>query len=100
MLISYQGYENQFDQYKYVRKLGDGAASLVILAQHRSTHEQFAIKVIKFRAQDLTKQMKINLEIELHSRCKNSTQIVRYKEQFSQGEDHYIVMEHMPGGDL
>ena len=37
MLLRAQGYENQFDQYLLVKKLGDGAFSQVMLGIHRST---------------------------------------------------------------
>ena len=47
-LLRVQGYENQLDQYNLIKKLGDGAFSSVMQAEHRSTNEIFAMKLITF----------------------------------------------------
>lgn len=39
-------------------------------------------------------------EIELQAMCKNSPHIVHYKEYFAADDEHCIVMEYMPAGDL
>ena len=46
LLLRAQGFTSQFDQYSFIRQLGDGSSSNVILVQHKSTGERFAMKLI------------------------------------------------------
>ena len=43
---------------------------------------------------------RIRKEIELHANCKNSQNVVRWKESFVHDNFICIVMEYMEGGDL
>ena len=51
-MLEAQGFKNQLDQYRVIKQLGDGATSKVYLAQHRSTGEQFALKLMKSSTMD------------------------------------------------
>ena len=46
LLLNAQGFTSQFDQFGFVKTLGDGASGQVILVQHKSTSERFAMKII------------------------------------------------------
>ena len=48
LLLVHQGFSHQLDQYKLVEKLGAGAFSQVLSAEHRETKERFAVKIIPF----------------------------------------------------
>ena len=65
LLLEVQGFQNQLDQYHLLEKLGEGAFSQVMLAQHRSTKEKFAIKIIPFSYYNECHKESINREIEL-----------------------------------
>ena len=105
LILREQGYTSQIDQYWTVKKLGSGASSIVSLAQHKSTDETFAMKIIDLQMVE-GKQLqerymkKIRKEIELHGNCKNSQNVVRLKESFIHDNFICIVMEYMEGGDL
>ena len=108
LLLNAQGFTSQFDQFGFVKTLGDGASGQVILVQHKSTSERFAMKIIptpSHTQQSKLQAAKLKLikqEIALHQRCKNCSKIVRFKESFSFDNDskQCIVMEQMKGGDL
>ena len=100
MLLAQQGFENRLDQYDLVEKLGDGAFSQVMLAQHRLTNEKFAMKIIPYATFNSFRKAQIAREVELQARSKNCPNVVRFKEQFTVEDMVCIVMENMPGGDL
>lgn len=94
-----QGFSSQLDQYRVLRELGEGGTSRVMLAEHKSTKERFALKIINTKRVD---QLERTLhEISLQERCKSCPNVVRFKEQFMHGSAmHCIVMEYMSSGDL
>ena len=47
LILRGQGFANQLDQYALLRELGTGGSSKVVLAQHRSTNETYAMKIIE-----------------------------------------------------
>ena len=65
ILLGEQGFASQFDQYRLVRELGLGGTSQVMLAEHRSTGEQFAMKLINLRGITSETRKQIDREIAL-----------------------------------
>ena len=100
LLLAAQGYSSQIAQYKMDRQLGDGAFSQVGLGRHRHTGEKFAIKIISAAKATGNQNFSLKREVELHQRCRQCPNIVRFKEKFQVGDFHYIVMEYVKGGDL
>lgn len=100
LALNAQGFTDQLDQYEILRKLGDGGSGQVFLVSHRSTDETFALKKIEAKIQSKKHAEQIAREIQLQYRCRNCPNIVRFKEEFTRKNDHFIVMEHMAGGDL
>jgi len=82
MVLYAQGFDDQVDQFEILRKLGDGGSGQVYLVHHRSTDEKFALKKIEMKKQDERYANQIAREIELQYRCRNSNNIVRFKEEF------------------
>ena len=59
------------------------------------------MKIIQLDSRIDGQMDRIDREIALHSRCKASANIVRYKEHFTTTDNKMcIVMEYMEGGDL
>ena len=100
VLLREQGFANQFDQYELGKELGVGGSSQVMLAQHKSTGERFAMKLINLRGITSETRKQIEREIVLQMRCRNCPNVVRFKEQFICQDLQCIVMEFMDGGDL
>lgn len=100
VLLREQGFANQFDQYELGKELGVGGSSQVMLAQHKSTGERFAMKLINLRGIKIETRKQIEREVALQMRCRNCPNVVRFKEQFICQDLQCIVMEFMDGGDL
>ena len=83
-----------------VRELGDGGSSSVMLSEHRSTGEHYALKLMHEQYQNERGIKFIEREISLQARCRNCPNIVRFKENFMCENKYCIVMEYMEGGDL
>lgn len=78
VLLRAQGYESELDQFKIVREVGYGSTSRVMLARHRSTNEQFALKIIDTSTGYLASRK--DQEVAVHTRCKNCPNVVRFKD--------------------
>ena len=100
MLLSEQGFDNQFDQYSVKKVLGQGGAGQVMLVQHKLTNETFAMKLLPEEGMNADGLAQIKREIALQTRCKHCPNVVRFKEHFQHENLHCIVMERMEGGDL
>jgi len=86
-------------QYEFKNELGRGAFSIVYLGVHRSTAQQFAIKVINKK--DLGKDYEKNLKMEVDILKKvHHSNIIALKELFDTTEKLYLVMELVTGGEL
>ena len=64
-LLAEQGYDSQLDQYDLISKLGDGAFSQVMMAQHRASQEKFAMKVIPINVYNERHRAQVTREINL-----------------------------------
>ena len=107
LILKHQGFphsEGYIDQYDPVRVLGEGAFGTVHLARHKLSQVRVAIKAVskaKLEATyagnseryDEASIMKLCYE----SRSQNIIEIV---ESLEDAENHYIVCEFWPGGDL
>lgn len=82
-------------------KIGQGSYGVVYKAIRKSTGVPYAIKAVNFT--ELTKKETANVltEIRILSSIE-SRHLVAYKEAFfnTKGNELYIVLEYMPGGDL
>jgi len=86
-------------QYEFRHELGRGAFSVVLLAAHRATGQQYAVKVINKK--DLGKDYEKNLKMEVDILKKvNHTNIIALKELFDTPDKLYLVMELVTGGEL
>lgn len=90
------------DQYYIIRILGRGSEGNVILAQHKTTHDYYAIKRMEWHTLD-----EANLHLQEANRMKrlNHRNIVQYKRVFlhkysKETQFVCICLEYCEGGDL
>ncbi|XP_053136083.1 serine/threonine-protein kinase Chk2 isoform X2 [Hemicordylus capensis] len=92
------------DKYVISKTLGSGACGEVKLALERATLEKVAVKIInkrRFMAKDLPEQDKpFNIETEVEILKKINHPCLIKIIDFFEGEDFYIVLELMRGGEL
>lgn len=85
--------------YELKTELGRGAFSIVYLATHKATGQQYAVKVINKK--DLGKDYEKNLKMEVDILKKvNHPNIIALKELFDTPDKLYLVMELVTGGEL
>jgi serine/threonine protein kinase len=90
------------DEYYVVNILGSGGEGQVLLAQHKKTHEEFAIKLMEWRS---LKDANLRLqEVDLLKQFDHKN-ILRYHGVFlhkysEESQFVCICMEYCPGGDL
>ncbi|GAM29199.1 hypothetical protein SAMD00019534_123750 [Acytostelium subglobosum LB1] len=92
--------EEQVDKiYELKQELGRGAFSIVYLAVHRQTQQNYAVKVIN--KSDLGKDYEKNLKMEVDILTRvNHPNIISLKELFDTPNKLYLVMELVTGGEL
>ena len=89
-----------FGHYTYVRQIGSGAFSVVILCEHVKTHIQYACKVV---SRDLLVEEKTFDRFEQEVRIVQSLShpsIVKIEELVFQEKLIFVVMEYCVRGDL
>merc|ERR1712130_913098 len=90
--------ESPWKSYHKGKELGAGAVGLVTLDVHKTTKEKVAIKQINLiESEDLLDL--ILLEIEVMKKLKHEN-FVNFIEAYMDGDDIFIAMEFMEGGDL
>lgn len=87
------------ENYKKEHKLGQGAYGSVYLAKCLATGETVALKKVKLGSMNKTEREKAKQEVTLLSSLKHPN-IVAYKGSFMDGNNLYIAMEYVDGGDL
>eukprot|EP00742_Colponemidia_sp_Colp-10_P002957 GILJ01003155.1.p1 GENE.GILJ01003155.1~~GILJ01003155.1.p1 ORF type:complete len:541 (+),score=66.20 GILJ01003155.1:45-1625(+) len=85
------------DTYDIIKKLGEGASGSVYICKNKRNNEQFALKTIKLKREDLIDEIKNEIAIMHISRHPN---IVRYFETYSFSRCLWLVIELMDGGSL
>ena len=106
-ILSAQGYfEQRINQYEPMSKLGEGTFGVVILAQHKNSGVQVAVKVIQKQTIDKVykknkqhfEELEISEEIaRSETDCMNILELV---EVFEDDMAYYVVTKFMPAGDL
>jgi len=90
--------ESPWKSYHQGKELGAGAVGLVTLAVHKTTKEKVAMKQIDLvESEDLMDL--ILLEIEVMKKLKHQN-LVNFVEAYMDGDELFIAMEYMEGGDL
>jgi serine/threonine protein kinase len=87
-------YRDPQEVYSIVRKIGQGASSMVFLVQNKQTHENFALKRMPIRDSDHLAY--ITNEIHLAS-LSNSRNVISYYESYSFNEYLWLIVELMKG---
>lgn len=85
--------------FEMKRVLGTGAFSVVKLAEHKKTHETFAIKVVDKDAVAKEKKEMLEREVDILKRIQHKN-IVAVKEIYETEKYLYLVMELATGGEL
>lgn len=88
--------------YTVVQKLGEGAASMVFLANHKASGEQHALKILKLEGLEISTQEAVNrfmAEYDMLSQLSHP-HVARVYDHGIGDRCLYIGMEHLPGGDL
>src|SRR5262245_27402605 len=87
-------------KYKLLDHIGTGGMSSVYLAEHIVMRRKAAIKVLpKRRLKDSSYLARFELEAQAFGRLDHPN-IVRAYDINNEGDNHYIVMEYIPGRDL
>ena len=91
---------HEINKYYLKQTLGEGAFSIVKLAIHKETQEQFACKILSKKdlvTKDLHKRFEN--EIRILQQLKHSN-IVKLYNLYSDNFHYYIIMELCPNGEL
>ena len=67
--------------------------------RHMKTHRHYALKVISAETHAKYPSL-FDQEVKMLTACKNCENIVHVKESFVADDEHCIVMEYLPEGDL
>ncbi|XP_050314031.1 ribosomal protein S6 kinase 2 beta [Anthonomus grandis grandis] len=85
---------NFFDDYILLNLLGTGSYSLCKLAKHKTTGQQYAVKIINKSMCDCRE------EVELLLRYGQHPGIVKLKAVYEEATKFYLVLQLLKGGDL
>lgn len=100
---AFKGTMNSFNiqDYRFLRKLGTGKASIVHHAVHIASGRDVAIKCYDMMALDDVEMAMVRNEVDLHAQIDNpSFHIIQFY-QFGWDESNaYVVLEYAAGGDL
>lgn len=92
-------YLNGIGSYEFIKSLGNGKFSRVMLAYHLETHQQVAIKIIDKQAHDYRVMSRLVREISLMEILQHDY-IVKLYETFESCDSLFLVMEYVPGWNL
>ncbi|KAI8879299.1 kinase-like protein [Backusella circina FSU 941] len=90
---------NGIGDYRFIRQIGQGKFSRVMLSVHCLTHKHVAIKVIDKRAHDYRVMSRLVREINLMELLEHPN-IVRLIETYETTDTLYLVMEYVEGLNL
>jgi serine/threonine protein kinase len=86
--------------YTLFEEIGEGSTSSVRRAIHTKSHIAVAIKIISKRTISTpNKHTRFIREIELLKKTEHPL-IIEFYQHFEDEENHYLVMEYMPNGNL
>ncbi|KAI7896845.1 kinase-like domain-containing protein [Mucor mucedo] len=92
-------YLNGIGSYEFIKSLGSGKFSKVMLAYHLETHQQVAIKIIDKQAHDYRVMSRLVREISIMEILQHEY-IVKLYETFESCDSLFLVMEYVPGWNL
>eukprot|EP01061_Rhynchopus_euleeides_P020736 TRINITY_DN3368_c0_g1_i2.p1 TRINITY_DN3368_c0_g1~~TRINITY_DN3368_c0_g1_i2.p1 ORF type:complete len:473 (+),score=55.76 TRINITY_DN3368_c0_g1_i2:340-1758(+) len=88
------------DSYSYMNVLGYGSYSRVVMAVHKATKQEYAVKVVsKVQIQARNELQCVKAERDILKQC-NHPNIVKLIETFQSPDELFYVMEHAAGGEL
>ncbi|KAI8370948.1 kinase-like domain-containing protein [Blakeslea trispora] len=90
---------NGIGPYEFIKPLGSGKFSRVMLAQHLETQQQVAIKIIDKQAHDYRVMSRLVREISLMEILQHES-IVQLNETYESCDSLFLVMEYVPGCNL
>lgn len=91
---------SKLNQYKSLKKIGEGSFGEVFLVQKVNTNEKYVLKkidLLRLDKSDIEKYLMREISIMEKLRHKN---IVRFYENFEENNSSYILMEYCNGGTL
>lgn len=87
------------EDFSIIRKVGEGAFSVVYECLEKATKRVFAVKVVDLSSIDSDSNANWENEIHIHKQL-NHKHIVRLIDFFADNKNLYIVMENCPRGTL
>eukprot|EP01083_Nonionella_stella_P110334 322767_1 len=84
--------------YKYMKQLGTGASSRVLLVEHIQTNKKYAMK--ELLRNNINNHYLFLFEIKILNMLKGDEGIVQIHDVYMDEVSYYIVMEYCSGGDL
>ncbi|KAI8094090.1 kinase-like domain-containing protein [Thamnidium elegans] len=90
---------NGIGPYEFIKPLGSGKFSKVMLAYHLETHQQVAIKIIDKQSHDYRVMSRLVREISIMELLQHEY-IVKLYETFESCDSLFLVMEYVPGWNL
>ncbi|EGR28721.1 protein kinase domain protein [Ichthyophthirius multifiliis] len=88
-----------FSQYKIGKYLGQGGFGTVCVVIHKTTKIKRALKTIGKCQLSIKEQIKILQEIEIMKEIDHPN-VVKILEHYQDQQHHYLIIEHLEGGDL
>jgi len=90
--------ESPWKSYHKEKLLGEGAVGVVTLAVHKKTKEKVAMKQINLiESEDLMDLILLEIQV---MKDLNHPNLINFKEAYMDGDELFIAMEYMEGGDL
>jgi serine/threonine protein kinase len=90
------------EHYRFIKLIGKGSFGKVLLALHKLTQAEVAIKVFdkSLILKDEYRKKRVSQEIYILKKLGNHSKITRMLEVFETSTHLLMVMEYLPGGDL
>ncbi|KAI8064575.1 kinase-like domain-containing protein [Gongronella butleri] len=98
-LVNHEGLLNGIGPYHFIRPLGNGKFSKVMLAKHQKTKKLVAIKIIDKLVHDFRVMSRLVREIHLMELLEHPN-IVKLYETFETCDSLFLVMEYIHGQNL
>ena len=91
---------NFYNYYEMLNDLGEGIFGSVKLCKDKKTNKKFSVKIIKKeKAKDSNDMESVRSEIDIMKLCHHPN-VVHLIDHFENGENIFIVMEYIQGGNL
>ena len=99
-ILTAQGYPSQLEQYEVEYEIEEGSSNPVAIGFHKGTGTRVAIKATDSKKYQRLAQENHVSEAEAMSMCIDNKRVVTFVEEFRQQNNHYLVTNFAPGGDL